>query len=108
MGRKSKRSSAFAAGPLSLRISLHCAATHHPARGINRHEQLTQLSKEHMETSLIPVPQVAQRLGISPRTVWDLLRTGRLASVRVGGCRRVRSDELERFITELPTDRSPS
>lgn len=50
---------------------------------------------------LLKVPEVAQRLGISRAKVYELMASGELRSVRVGGSRRIHSVDLDRFIAEL-------
>ncbi len=54
-----------------------------------------------METTLLKVPEVAVRLGISRAKVYELLADGELRSVRLAGSRRVRSLDLDDFIAGL-------
>jgi excisionase family DNA binding protein len=54
-----------------------------------------------METTLLKVPEVAFRLGISRAKVYELLAAGELRSVRLAGSRRVRSVDLDDFIAGL-------
>ena len=54
-----------------------------------------------MQTRLYPVPEVAKILGIGRTTTYHLIKTGELKAVKVGGCRRVSSIDLEDFITAL-------
>lgn len=56
---------------------------------------------EGPELRLLKVPQVADRLGLSPNQVWELIRTRELDSVKIGASRRVRSDEVDRYIKSL-------
>ena len=58
-----------------------------------------------METVLLKVPEVMERLGCGHTKVYELMSSGELTSVKFGGCRRVPSDELERFLAGL--DDSP-
>ena len=58
-----------------------------------------------METVLLKVPEVMERLGCGLTKVYELMSSGELPSVKFGGCRRVPSDELERFLAGL--DDSP-
>jgi excisionase family DNA binding protein len=56
-----------------------------------------------MAEELLRVPQVAERLGLSPATVLAWLRAGRLKGFRAGGTRagwRIPASEIERFITD--------
>ena len=54
-----------------------------------------------MEPKLLKVPDVVERLGVSRAKVYELMASGELRSVRVGGSRRIESDDLDRFITGL-------
>ncbi len=54
-----------------------------------------------METVLLKIPEVMQRLNCGQTKVYELMSSGQLRSVKVGRCRRVPSDELERFLAEL-------
>jgi excisionase family DNA binding protein len=54
-----------------------------------------------METVLLKIPEVLERLAISQTKLYELLSSGELRSVKVGRARRVPSDELDRFIAEL-------
>jgi excisionase family DNA binding protein len=49
-------------------------------------------------TELLTVDEVATRLACSRRTVYRLIAEGRLASLLVRNTRRIRDDELERFV----------
>lgn len=44
------------------------------------------------------IPEVAEQTGVSVRTVWRWVNTGRLASVRIGGVVLVRPADLEAFL----------
>jgi excisionase family DNA binding protein len=54
-----------------------------------------------MEPRLLKVPDVVERLGVSRAKVYELMASGELRSVRVGGSRRVDSDDLDRFVAGL-------
>jgi len=54
-----------------------------------------------MESSLLTVPDVVARLSVSRAKVYELMASGELRSVRVGGSRRIHSVDLDRFIAEL-------
>lgn len=58
-----------------------------------------------METVLLKVPEVMQRLAVGQTKVYELMSSGELRSVKVGRSRRVSSDELERFIADLDDSR---
>jgi excisionase family DNA binding protein len=50
---------------------------------------------------LFTVREVAEILGISRSTVYELLYARRFPSVRIGNCRRVRRSDLETFVRDL-------
>lgn len=54
-----------------------------------------------MAPLLLTVPEVAQRLGLSPRTVERAISAGQLASVRVGRARRVAPEDLADYVDGL-------
>ena len=58
-----------------------------------------------METVLLKIPDVMERLAVGQTKVYELMSSGELRSVKVGRSRRVPSDELERFIAELDDSR---
>lgn len=50
---------------------------------------------------LYKVAEVAQVLSLSRTKVYELVRTGELPSVRIGGSRRVRGEDLAQFVESL-------
>jgi excisionase family DNA binding protein len=54
-----------------------------------------------MSTDLLTVGQVMARLQVSKHTVYHLLRTRRLRSVRIGRCRRIPTTALAAYLREL-------
>ncbi len=58
-----------------------------------------------METLLLKIPEVMERLAVGQTKVYELMSSGELRSVKVGRSRRVPSDELERFIADLSDSR---
>ena len=56
-----------------------------------------------MTHQLLRVPEVATQLGISRAKVYELMAAGRIPSVKIDGCRRVRSSDLDTYIGALPT-----
>ena len=54
-----------------------------------------------MNAMLLKVPDVVACLGISRAKVYELMASGELTSVRVGGSRRIRASDLESFVTDL-------
>ena len=57
-----------------------------------------------MDKLLYTVPEVMAATGLSRSTVYDLIRSGALRSVKVGRCRRVATDDLRSFIEQLPPE----
>lgn len=53
---------------------------------------------------LLRVPEVADILGCGRTTIYGLIKSGRLQSVRVGGCRRISQNDLEAYIERLRSD----
>ena len=47
---------------------------------------------------LLKVPEVMARLKLSRTKVYDLIRTHRLVSIKVDGCRRIPADAVTDFI----------
>ena len=54
-----------------------------------------------VDALLLRVPEVAAQLGISRAKVYELIAAGSLASVKVGGCRRIRSSDVQDFVDQL-------
>ncbi len=54
-----------------------------------------------MERMLLNVAEVADVLGVGKSSVYDLMRTKQLLSVKIGRLRRVPAEELHRFVAEL-------
>lgn len=50
-----------------------------------------------LEALLANSNQAAAILGVSPRTIRNLMTAGRLRSVKIGGARRFHRDELKRL-----------
>ncbi len=57
--------------------------------------------EEVMERMLLTVAEAAEVLGVGKSTVYDLMRTRQLPSVKLGRLRRVPVADLDRFVTEL-------
>ncbi len=53
------------------------------------------------EKLLYRVNEVAADLSLSRSTVYELVRTGVLPSVRIGGSRRIRGEDLARYVGSL-------
>ncbi len=57
-----------------------------------------------MERMLYRVSEVAGFLGVSRGKAYQLINSGQLASVKIGGCRRVRVVDLRVYVEGLTTD----
>ncbi|MEU4927836.1 helix-turn-helix domain-containing protein [Streptomyces yokosukanensis] len=47
---------------------------------------------------LLTVPEVMTRLKVGRTKVYDLIRTRRLVSIKVDGCRRIPGDAVHAFV----------
>jgi excisionase family DNA binding protein len=54
-----------------------------------------------MEQQLLTVPEVMMVLRLGRCTVYDLIRSGRLESIKVGRSRRVPVDAVNAFVSHL-------
>jgi excisionase family DNA binding protein len=54
-----------------------------------------------MERLLLTAQEAAQALGVSRTKIYDLMRSGRLRSVKIGGSRRIPVDALAELVNEL-------
>lgn len=59
------------------------------------------MSEIKPEPMLLTVAEVAELLSISPRSVWRLIKLGKLASVKPLDSTRVRRSDLEAFVAGL-------
>lgn len=59
------------------------------------------LTSEEMPPLLFSCEEVARLLHVGRGKVYDLLRTGELRSIKVGGCRRVSAKALADFVGRL-------
>ena len=51
--------------------------------------------------SLVTIPQAAQLLAVSDKTVWRLVRAGQIDSITIGTSRRIRRSAIDRYIHTL-------
>jgi excisionase family DNA binding protein len=56
---------------------------------------------DHLERFLYRVPEAAWALGLSRAKVYELINSGALRSVRVGGARRIKVEDLAAFVASL-------
>jgi excisionase family DNA binding protein len=58
-----------------------------------------------IDVMLVTVPQAAQALQISDRTLFHLLKSQEIKSVQIAGTRRIDINELKRVVTEGTPER---
>jgi excisionase family DNA binding protein len=58
-------------------------------------------------TLLLTVEQAATELHIARRRVFELIKTGRLPSVKIGTSRRIRSSDLAEYVAKLSNSDQP-
>jgi excisionase family DNA binding protein len=56
----------------------------------------------HPESMLLTVEEFAAEIRVPPQSVRDRIWKGEIASVKIGGLRRIERAELARFIAEGP------
>jgi excisionase family DNA binding protein len=56
---------------------------------------------QKMDRLLISVEDAAELLGVGRSTVYDLMRSGSVPSVRIGRCRRIPLDGLRSYLADL-------
>lgn len=61
-----------------------------------------------MDRYLLRPDDAASVLSIGRSKLYELLASGRLASVMIDGCRRVRLEDIEAFVASLNTETSTS
>ncbi len=54
-----------------------------------------------MQDELLTVPDVMARLKVGRSKVYDLIRSHRLASVKIDGCRRIPAPAVTSFVAGL-------
>jgi excisionase family DNA binding protein len=59
-----------------------------------------------MQRVLLTVEEVAEALQVGRCTVYDLLRTGQLESIKIGRLRRVRPEALAAFTERMAQEQS--
>jgi excisionase family DNA binding protein len=53
---------------------------------------------------LLSVEEAADLLGVSRSTMYDLMRTRAITSVRIGRCRRISLEALRAYVERLPAE----
>jgi excisionase family DNA binding protein len=61
-----------------------------------------------MDKLLLTPEEAARTLSIGRSKLYELLRTGSLGSVRIGGSRRIPVAALHAYVVELGTNKRPS
>ena len=64
----------------------------------------TEVTESGLPVLLVRPEDAARVLGIGRTKVYELIRSGALRSVRVGGLRRVPVAALDEFVARLETD----
>ena len=59
-----------------------------------------------MAERLLTVPQAAERFRVSRVTVYELLKTGQLASLKIGRARRIPESAVDTFIASRTSEAS--
>jgi len=63
----------------------------------------TRTDERHVPKLLLTPEEAARALGVGRTTLYGLLRTGAVASVRIGGSRRVPISAIEDYVQSLTT-----
>jgi excisionase family DNA binding protein len=73
-----------------------------PALAVQQRPALPLMAEaKAMDKLLLKIPEVAASLGISRAKVYELLADDTLPSVKIGGCRRVRANDLIGYVNGL-------
>jgi excisionase family DNA binding protein len=59
---------------------------------------MSETGTTEVEERLFKAEQVAQQWGIGRSKVYELLRTGQLRSIRIGGSRRIPASAMREFL----------
>ncbi len=59
-----------------------------------------------IEKQLLTVPEAAERLSLGRAKTWELVRTGRLRSVKIDWSRRVPVEAIAEFIDALAAEQA--
>lgn len=58
------------------------------------------------ERLMYPPAEAGEKLGVGRSTVYELIASGELESVKVGRCRRIPADALEAFVARIRAEQS--
>jgi excisionase family DNA binding protein len=53
-----------------------------------------------LERRALTIPEAAASIGVSRATLYRLMESGRLASVKLGGCRRITPEAIDAMLKE--------
>lgn len=62
---------------------------------------MTQHGDQHEQRTLLTVEEAAEKLALGRTTVFGLIKSGKLPSVRIGRLRRVPLDALDTYVCHL-------
>ena len=86
---------------LTLIIPL-CYNKHNEAGTTYEDKRMKTITETKQRTQLLTVPEAAQRLGISPRKMWQLISEGQIHAVHIGSrSTRILESEIEDFVKRL-------
>ncbi len=57
---------------------------------------------------LLKPEEAAAEIGVSRAKIWQWIKSGRITSVKVDGMRRLRQEDIDRFLSSLSDDRPAS
>ena len=76
----------------------------YPARGRNAYNRAIVKREPFTEARLKTVNEVADLLRVSRMTVYRMIKTGEMPAVRVGRSYRLRSEDVDTYLTERYTE----
>lgn len=59
-----------------------------------------------MTRILYPAHEVAEQLGVGMTTAKELIRSGKLRSIKIGRARRVPADALQEYVQQLDAEQN--
>lgn len=61
-----------------------------------------------IEPLLLTANEAAEALAVGRSKIYELIMSGKLESVRIGGCRRIPREALDAFVSQLRQGQHPS
>lgn len=78
-----------------------CSVTRHLGQKPESRQRMSAISVQKLQVSpFYSVKTLADRLGISERTIRSMIASGRLASYRIEGSVRISSEDVEHYLEE--------